>query len=550
MGTLMGRPSKKHRRDPVELTIFVGFGLLSLWVLAWLVGRASAHGLTWTGIDGLHASDPALYFGFIASAAHSGLVSDIFDTAPLHATYLHPTFLLSGLITHLGLSTWQVYLLWKPVAVVAFFLAVRAFVHRRIDSTGGRRAALVLALLFVPTAAYLASLTHASVTTGLYLFGIEVDMWPGTWLWGYSFTLLAVAAIPVTLLCYERDRGRGRIGVAGPSAGALCAWLQPWQGATLLGILLASELAMPLVRASENGGVARRDRLRLLGVNAGAVAAPLVYYALLERLDSAWKLSGEVNRFGGWPLWAIAASIAPLALPAVAAYRMKPASWGDLALRIWPVAGLAVYWVIALGGVGTFPLHAFQGLTIPLAALAVIGVRQVVRNWSVARNAVATAVVAILVIPALAWKMREAERSTRANTTSALFGPPETYFLKPGEAAALQSLHTARQSGAVLDTAFLGEVTPGRTGRATWVGLPSYTPDYDGRAAATERLFAGLMKPAAAIAYVRSTHSRFLVEDCEHHAVVASLISPLVARVQRFGCATVITLDVSAGRAR
>jgi hypothetical protein len=549
MATLMERASKMRSRDSVELAIFVALGLLSLWVLAWLVGRASAHNLVWTGIDGLHASDPALYFGFIASAAHTLLVSDVFDTAPLHATYLHPGFLLSGLITHLGLSTWQVYLLWKPVAVVVFFLAVRAFVHRRIESTGGRRAALVLALFFVPTAAYIASLTHASATTSLYLFGIEVDMWPGTWLWGYSFTLLAVAAIPITLLCYERDRRRGRIGIAAPLAGALCAWLQPWQGATLLAVLLASELAMPLVRAPADGPLARRKRFWLLGVTAGAVAAPLVYYALLERLDSAWKLSGEVNRFGGWPVWAIAASIGPLALPALRAYWITPASWGDLALRIWPLAGLAVYWAIALGGVGTFPLHAFQGLTIPLGVLAVIGTRQMVRNWDRTRSAVALAVVAILVIPALVWKMRDASRTTRANTTSALVGPPETYFLKPSEADALQFLHDDPRSGAVLDAAVLGEVTPGRTGRATWVGLPSYTPDYTGRAVATEQLFAGLLSPNAAIAYVRSTHTHYLVEDCEHHADVASLITPLVAQTRQFGCAAVITLNGSAGSA-
>ena len=39
-------------------------------------------------------------------------------------------------------------------------------------------------------------------------------------------------------------------------------------------------------------------------------------------------------------------------------------------MRVWPLAALAVY----LAPVGTFPYHAFQGMSIPLAVLAVQGV--------------------------------------------------------------------------------------------------------------------------------------------------------------------------------
>jgi hypothetical protein len=546
----------KFGRDPVEVAVLVCFGLLSLWVLGWLVGRSLVNDKVWTGIDGLHASDPALYFGFIASAAHSVLISNVFDTRPPDPVYLHPGFLISGLITHLGLSSWQAYLLWKPVAVVAFFLSVRAYVHRLLTGVGGRRAALVLALLFVPTAAFVASLTHAGPRTTLYLFGIEVDMWPGTWLWGYSFTLLAVAAIPGTLLLYERDRRRRRIGATAPALALLCSWLQPWQGATLVGILVLSEIIDLAVRrhATSAGGagptvtligdaapdVARR--MRLLAVNVAAASAPLIYYAVLQRLDPAWKLSGAANRIGGWPVWAIAASVAPLAIPAALAYLRKPSSWQDIALRVWPVAGLAVYWAIALGGVGTFPLHAFQGLTIPLGILAVSGVRGLVETWNRPRVLVMTAVVAALVVPALVWKMHDAEKSTRGNIVSPLVGPPEVYFLTHGEADALEFLRRDPEPGAVLDDASLGEVTPGRTGRQTWVGIPSYTPSYSQRAATTERLFDVAMPGRTAVAYVRSARVRYVLVDCEHNSDVVRLISPLVSAVRRFGCATLITL--------
>jgi hypothetical protein len=542
-------------RDPFELVLLIAFVLLSLWVLTWTLGRALSRNEIWTGIDGLHASDPALYFGFIASAAHSGLVADIFDTAPLHAVYLHPGFLISGLITHLGLSTWQSYLLWKPVAVIALFVSVRAYVHRLVPGTGGRRAALLLGLLFVPTAAFLASIAGAGAATNLYLFGIEVDIWPGTWLWGYSFTLLAVAAMPAALWFYERDRRRSRSGWLAPALALLCSWLQPWQGATLLGTVIVSEgiallierRAGPAALQEDPGSVppapaplAVRVRLPALTILAGAL--PLVYYSALERLDSSWKLSGAINQFGGFPVWTIAASIAPLAIPALLVYRTRPASWQDIAVRVWPLSGLAVYWAIALGGVGTFPPHAFQGLTIPLAILAVLGTQSVIGAWTRPRTLVMATIVALLVVPALVWKMRDAEQSTQSNNDSLLVGPPETYYLQRGEADALDYLRRDSRPGAVLAAAGLGEVTPGRTGRQTWVGVPSYTPSYAQRRSTTEALFNGMISPSAAVAYVHSARVRFLVADCEHHGDLIRLIAPLVANVAHFGCATVITL--------
>lgn len=549
-------------RDPVELMVLAVLALLSLWVLGWLFGRSLENGRIWTGIDGLHASDPALYTGFISSAAHSILISNLFNIGPSTQAFLHPGFLLSALLTHVGISAWLALLLWKPIAVLAFFAAVRSYVHGLLPAPGARRAALVLALFFVPTAAYLASITGAGGRTNLYLLGIEVDVWPGTWLWGYPFTLIAVAAIPAALLLYERDRRRGRIGVAGPAAALVCSWLQPWQGATLLGILAVSELVdwglrrrgRPLARVG-NPEPARTpspeltQRLGLLAVNLAAGAAPLVYYAALERSDPSWALSGAANKFGGWPLWAIGLSLAPLALPALFAYLKRPLSWSEIALRVWPVVGLAVYWVIALGGVGTFPLHAFQGLTIPLGILAVSGVRPWFTSGSRRDQLVATALVVVLVVPALIWKMQDAERSTAGNSVSLLGGPPNTYFLTTGEANALSFLKHDPLPGGVLASAAIGEVTPGRTGRQTWVGVPSFTPDYALRARMVELLLTGTLDGRRAIAFVRATRARYVLIDCEHHADVSRQIASIVVGIRRFGCATLVNISTSTAHA-
>ena len=88
------------------------------------------------------------------------------------------------------------------------------------------------------------------------------------------------------------------------------------------------------------------------------------------------ELAGQVNAAGtqatwSWPWWAIALTLAAArACPAALAYRLPADGWQELAVRVWPFAALAVY----LAPVGTFPYHAFQGLAIPLAMLAVQGV--------------------------------------------------------------------------------------------------------------------------------------------------------------------------------
>ena len=47
------------------------------------------------------------------------------------ADYFQPAIAISGGLTALGMAPWLSLLLWKPVAVIAFFFAVRAFASAR-----------------------------------------------------------------------------------------------------------------------------------------------------------------------------------------------------------------------------------------------------------------------------------------------------------------------------------------------------------------------------------------------------------------------------------
>lgn len=545
----------KHREwDPVELAVFALLALLSLWIVGLLVRRAIVTGQIWTGVDGLHAADQFQYLNWIRDAGRHVLISNLYELRPTSASFLHPGFLLSGALTALGMSPWLAYLLWKPVAVVALFLSVRAYVHRTIQTTTGRRAALVLALFFVSTAAFINAVGGLDARASLYLLGLEVELWPGTWLWGYSFTVLAVAAIPAVLLLYERDRNRSRVGVAAPLIGMLCSWFQPWQGATLICTLLATELTIGLRlrihrRRAEPGRAslmawlslgARSRIVRTVIVNVTAAAAPLLYYALLGRFDPSWALANKANTFGAWPAWTLAVSLLPLGLPALFAYFVSPATFQDVALRAWPPVVLALYWLMAYAHIGTFPIHVFQGLTIPLAILAVIGARAVIRGRARVGSVAAVCVVGALTVPALVWKLNDARRSITENSVVFNGEPPNPYLLTRGESDALKFVTHDRRPGGVLTPLYLGQLIPAETGRRTWVGTQSWTPDYFERVPTVEHLFDGAMKPSAAIAFVRSTGARFLIVDCQHRANLATVLRPILDDVRRFGCATVL----------
>ena len=271
------------RLDLFDLGVLVALGLLSAWILGWALERADASHV-WIGVDSIHIADPMQYLAWIREASHGSLIANPYTLGPTAASFLHPGFLVSGLLVALGMSPSLSLLLWKPVAVVALFVAVRAYVHRSLPGTVSRRSALVLALFCAPLADWIAHLGSTSSSADLVIRGLSFDMWPGSWLWGYPFTVLAVASLTGGLLAYARDRDDGVARPWAPLLALLCSWLQPWQGATFLMVVVAAEAIARL-------GGERRARLRGLAqpaVTVAAGAAPLVYYAALARWDPSW----------------------------------------------------------------------------------------------------------------------------------------------------------------------------------------------------------------------------------------------------------------------
>ena len=241
------------------------------------------------------------------------------------------------------------------------------------------------------------------------------------------------------------------------------AWLQPWQGATYLLVIVGAEL---LLRRREW----RSAPLGRIAVVAAATAAPLVYYFLLSRLDDAWRLAGEANDFPIWPWWVTVIGLAPLALPALTGLRAAPDDLGGWMLRLWPLAALVVF----VQPFGTFPAHALQGMTLPLVTLAFLGIGRDGGPGARWRRALA-----LLIVPGTIYRVDELRKAVNAGR--------QPFFLTDGEHAALRWLDRSPTPGGVLAPVYSGLLVPAYTQRETWIGAGSWTPDFRAREQAAER---------------------------------------------------------------
>ena len=336
---------------------------------------------------------------------------------------------------------------------------------------------------------------------------------------------------------------RGREALLAPAAALLAAWLHPWQGTMLFGILVLAALWHAFA-----GEATARELTRALWPTLAAALLPALYYFVLSRADASWSLSAEIYRIGldVVPPWRLLLALGPLALPAVLGYRGRVEGIQDRVLRLWAPVGFALYLLPPT----PVRFHAFNGLTIPLAILAVRGLSPYVaraaggaRGTPARRGVVAAAAVAacaLVVVPGAFDRMRSARGAVRLNQ--------QPFHLERGEEDALRSLERAPGGGGVLASAEFGALIPHATGRETWVGTPSWSPDFGERSAAVADLFAGRLSAAQARRVVRSSGARFVLQDCRGRADLAGALRPLLVATRRHGCAELYELELSRRR--
>src|SRR3954470_20687509 len=132
------------------------FAFLVVWSMTFTVASMwpwLQHGGLYAG-DGRTPQDLWQYMSWIRESGDHLLIANRFDIGSYGAVFLQPMSLLSGAVWKLGASIQVAYMLWKPVALVAIFLAVAAYSRRHIQQPWPRRAAIALALfMFTPAQA-------------------------------------------------------------------------------------------------------------------------------------------------------------------------------------------------------------------------------------------------------------------------------------------------------------------------------------------------------------------------------------------------------------
>jgi hypothetical protein len=541
------------------MVLLAGLAAWALFPLVLLLVHAGELHARFTGADGLIGADGVLgadqlqYLAWVRDAsAHGGLTSDLFSFSQSGHVYLQPMFAVSGALYRLGLSLPLAYLLWKLVGIVALGLAAVAWARRFFGEQLGARAATVVISLFLCTPlAALYSWTQwgsGSFRFSLYLLGDE--LLAADKLWGYVASGIGLALVPVALLAAERaldpDRGSpsplrtrrgpitaGRATRPGPPArrravalrplavaalsALVASWLHPWQGITL-GLIFV--------------GLALLRRLRgwaALAVPAIGAALPLLYYDLLSHHDAAWKLASQHEVIARLPAIVLLAGFGPLVLIALCGIRRPGGEFAEQALLLWPVACVVTYFAN-----DAFAPHALQGLSLPLAVLAV-------RGWERLRVPVAfgIAALALITIPGLAFNARKFVRTADSSKLV-------QYYLPLSDAQALDWVSAHGPPGGVLAPTPFAAVIPGQTGRAVWVGHGYWSQDYPVQAREVNRLFGGHLSAAAARSFVASTGAALLVSDCRHHADLTRKLAGDVRAVHQFGCARVYVIKPAA----
>ncbi len=519
----------KERRDPFEWLVLAALAALGFSVLAGLFSRTVVKGGYVTGTDGFLVVDALQYLNWLRQSGEHFAAANLYDFAPLKYTFVHPGLIAAGLVNRLGASPVVAYALVKPFGIFALFAGAAAIVHRHLQRRDDRRAALVLALFYCAPASAIAGWTLGPAAQAKFQLDFAGgELWNGAYLWGYAYTAIAVGLVPLGLIAWERSRlgGNTRMALAAAGCALLSSWFQPWQGATLAGVVAIAEL----IRFRTEG---RQVKQVIAGVGPMLVASalPLVYYFVLSKTDPAWELAGVANSLPRWPLWVLAAALLPLALPAAFTYgKGRWSTPGSVALRLWPLVALGVYFA----PLGTFPFHAVQGMQISLSVLAFVAIRERLGERPLPTLATVL-VLALLIVPGTAYRVQQMRDAVNAGL--------QPFFLNDDEHAALRFLDSSKEPGGVVTQNYMGSVIPAWTGRQTWLGAGSWTPDFEPRRQLLAALFAGKLGTEGARKLLVRPGAGYVLEDCRAEPAFFKQVEPFTEVVFRRGCVTVLRIN-------
>jgi hypothetical protein len=510
--TALGRArARLSAPDRALLGLLLVSGALPLVLLAvtGLIG-----GKTLTGATGIYPADQLQYMAWAREEAGHLLAASNFDLVPSGHVLIDPMFLVSGLGFRVGLPIQVAFLAWFPIAAAVLFGGFRAYVRRTVTEGFDRTFALALALFAcTPVLPLLAWTSAVHGQSKFRLIAIAIDSNPSGQLWGYFPIAIVLGLLALILLAVERalsGQAPRKHLVLASMGGALVAWLHPWQGATLIVILLA------LVAL----GRPWRPKL-VLALPVLATSLPIVYYAILPHVDSAWALAKVQNGLGAETMTQVLMLLAPLGLLALGGAFRPIRTVQDRILLIWPAAALFVYWLSP-----PYATHAVETISLPLAVLAARGWRSLP-----ARKLVLGCALVVLTLPGIAYL---------GDILAQQVGDHQGAYLLPrDDARALSYLAATPARGGVLAPTPPSISVPALAGRKTWIGHPSWTPGMIFRDGQARVLFEGRLTAVVARRRVRRIGAPLVFAPCGTSPRLAGQLRPITLSVHRIGCAAV-----------
>ena len=513
-------------------------------VISWNV---AFNGAIWTGAVG-YVFDSMQYLAWVREGADHFLAGNLFQLEPPVRNYLNPGLIISSGLSKLGLSIPLAYAFWIPVGIALLVWVVRKFVSW-LELTGWTSVAVItLALLYKFPIATLLKGHVPEVNVNALTYG-GTDAWPVYWSWGFSLTAVSVALLCLGVMRYDALRNSGvRVSWQLMAIALFCSWLQPWQGAILLAVVVGGEVIAGVVFKD---GAGLRGRLTLLASTSIAGCLPLAYYAILGKVDESWRINGvQANHYvGGVSWWTPFALFLPLLAGAALVYIKRPENFRDIAIRLWPPVAIAEMLTIQWTKAGNTSTHSLKGITFPLAALAVVGVAPYFKRLSerseIAASLCGVALIGLLFIPGATFQIHSQLLDMRMDERGGY------YYVSPHDEEALKWLETQKGPGGVYASSLYGSMVPWRTDRPTWVGHETWTPRFQGRSYFNENLLNGHL-PAITLGMqpadvVKWSGARWVFQDCYHRFIqrgkkyptLDSQLDAIAVSKHRFGCAAI-----------
>ncbi len=523
------------------------FAAMSLTVVGVITWNVLFNGSIWTGAVG-YVFDSMQYLAWIREGADHFFAGNLFQLEPPVRNYINPGLLISSGLSKLGISIPLTYAFWIPVGIALLIWVIRRF-SNWLELSGWTSVAVVaLALLYkFPIARLLEG--HVPVTNVNALTYGGTDAWPVYWSWGFSLTAVSVALLCLGVMRYDQIRqSPRRVSWSLMAIALFCSWLQPWQGAILLAVIVGGEVIAGIVL---KGGAGLKGRITLLATTVVAGTLPLAYYAILGKVDESWRINGiQANHYvSGVSWWTPFALFLPLLAAAAIAYTWRPNNFRDIAIRLWPVVAIAEMLTIHVTKAGNTSTHALKGITFPLAVLAVAGAApffaQLSKRSARGSAALATLLIGLLFIPGAVAQIESQVKEMSVNERGGY------YYISPNDEKALAWLTTQKGPGGVYASSLYGSMVPWRTDRPTWVGHETWTPRFQSRSYFNENTLNGHL-PTIAFGLspadvAKWTGARWVFQDCYHrliqkgkkYATLDSQLDGIAISKHKFDCATI-----------